>query len=179
MKHLKKYKLFESRLDIDEFENYISDILLELEDEGLQVNISRTRKDIEDDTLQRKTIRTDIFIEISIYRPFGSPDRVIQTRPGSAGVKYPGKLFFWYEVKEAIIRLNDWYYEYSGNEFTPGIDGKTSSELAKMGIKYNSNSPFRMFTSGVEFGIGWHKPEDFDNFGDFISFVGLRIQIKF
>ena len=45
MKHLKTYKLFES--NIDEFEDNIRDILLELEDEGLQIEIDRTRKDVE------------------------------------------------------------------------------------------------------------------------------------
>ncbi len=35
-----------------------------------------------------------------------------------------------------------------------------------------------MFSGGVEFGTGWHKPEDFNNFGDYISFTNLRIEMK-
>ena len=168
MKYIKSYKIFESR--IDDMEDEIGDILLELGDNGLQIEIDRTRKDRE--------VSTDTFIEVRVMRPFGSPDRVVPGVPQPPGGKYPGNLFFWYEVKESIIRLNNWYYEYSGNEYTPGISGKTSQELAKIGIKYNTNSPFRMFTSGTEFGIGWHKPEDFDNLGDFISFTSLRIELK-
>ena len=172
MKHLKTYKLFESR--INDMEDNIQDILLELEDIGLQIEMDRTRKDVEDDTLQRRVKRTDVFVEVRIMRPFGAPDRVIPGVPQPPGGKYPGNLFFWYEVKDAIIRLNDWYYEYSGSEYTPG---KTAQELASIGIKYNTNSPFRMFNAGIEFGIGWYKPEDFDGVGDYISFDRLRIEI--
>ena len=179
MKHLKTYKLFESRND--DMEDNIQDILLELEDIGLQIEMDRTRKD-KDYTFSPdgSPIKgyTSTFIEVRIMRPFGAPDRVIPGVPQPPSGKYPGNLFFWYEVKDAIIRLNDWYYEYSGNEYTPGIDGKTSSELAKIGIKYNTNSPFRMFNGGIEFGIGWYKPEDFDGIGDYISFDRLRIEMK-
>jgi len=176
VKYIKSYKIFESR--IDDMEDEIKDILLELEDNGLQIEIDRTRKDREDRSSGRTQVFTDTFIEVRIMRPIGSPDRVVPGVPQPPGGKYPGNLLFWYEVKESIIRLNNWYYEYSGNKYTPGISGKTSQELAKIGIKYNTNSPFRMFTSGTEFGIGWHKPEDFDNFGDFISFTSLRIELK-
>jgi hypothetical protein len=173
VKYIKSYKIFESR--IDDMEDIIRDILIELEDQGLQIEIDRTRKDVESSSIKGYT---DTFIEVRIMRPWGSPDRVIPGVPQPPGGKYPGNLFFWYEVKESIIRLNNWYYEYSGNEYTPGISGKTSQELAKIGIKYNTNSPFRMFTSGTEFGIGWYKPENFDNLGDFISFSSLRIELK-
>lgn len=179
MKYLKTYKLFESR--IDDMEDEIKDILLELEDLGLQVEMDRTRKDVE----RSSTGYTDTFIEVRIMRPFGSPDRVVPDVPQPPGGKYPGNLFFWYEVKDAIIRLNNWYYDYSGNELTPGISGKTAQELANIGIKYNTNSPFRMFNAGIEFGnagidfgIGWYKPEDFDGIGDYISFNRLRIEMK-
>lgn len=174
MNHLKSYKIFESH--IDDFEDNVKDILLELEDIGLQIEIDRTRKDKENSSIKGSS---DIFIEVRIMRPFGSPDRVIPGAPEPTTGTYPGNIFLWKEVKDAIIRLNDWYYEYSGNEFTPGISGKTAQELAKIGIKYNTNSPFRMFSSGVgEFGVGWHKPEDFDSLGDFISFTSLRIEMK-
>ncbi len=177
MKHIKTYKIFESC--IDDFEDVIRDILLELEDLGLQVEIDRSRKDIEDDTLQRKVKRSEVFVEVRIMRPWNSPRRSIPGAPAPPGGTYPGNIFLWKEVKDAIIRLNEWYYEYSGNEFTPGISGKTAQELAKIGIKYNTNSPFRMFASNAgEFGIGWHKPEDFDHVGDFISFTSLRIEMR-
>ena len=172
MKHLKSYKLFESR--INDMEDEIKDILIELEDNGLQIEMDRTRKDVEGSSKGY----TDTFIEVRIMRPYESPDRVIPGVPQPPGGKYPGNLFFWYEVKDAIIRINDWYYEYSGNELTPGISGKTAQELANIGIKYNTNSPFRMFNAGIEFGIGWHKPEDFDGVGDYISFDRLRIEMK-
>jgi hypothetical protein len=176
MKHLKSYKIFESA--IEDLENYVQDILRDLEDNGLQVNISRIHKDVEDDTIQRKVKRTDVYLEVYITRHLGSPNRVIPGVPQPPSGSYPGNLFFWYEVKDAIIRLNNWYYDYSDNEYTPGISGKTAGELAKIGIKYNTNSPFRMFNSGIEFGIGWHKPEDFNGIGDYISFTNFRLMIK-
>lgn len=178
MKHLKTYKLFES--NIDDFEENVRDILLELEDEGLQIEIDRTRKDKDYPfSPDGSPIEGNTFIEARIMRPWGSPQRVIPGAPEPPGGTYPGNIFLWKEVKDAIVRLNDWYYEYSGNELTPGISGKTAQELAKIGIRYNSNSPFRMFASGVgEFGVGWHKPEDFDHVGDFISFTSLRIEMR-
>ncbi len=162
--HLKTYELFES---VEEYEGIIRDILIELEDDGLDI-------EIENYIWEENNI-----IWVYIQRPVGSPDREIPGVPQPPGGKYPGNLFFWYEIKDAIIRLNDWFYEYSENELTPGINSKTARELEKIGIKYNSNSPFRMFSGGVEFGVGWHKPEDFKNFGDYISFTNLRIEMKF
>lgn len=174
MRYLKSYKIFES--NIDEFEDNVRDILLELEDLGLQIEIDRTRKDKEGSSIKGYS---DIIIEVRIMRPYGSPQRIIPDAPQPPGGSYPGNIFLWKEVKDAIVRLNEWYYEYSGNELTPGISGKTAQELAKIGIKYNTNSPFRMFASNAgEFGIGWHKPEDFDNLGDFISFTSIRIEMK-
>ncbi len=35
-----------------------------------------------------------------------------------------------------------------------------------------------MFMSGIEFGIGWHKPEDFDGVGDYITSSSIRIEMK-
>jgi hypothetical protein len=160
MKYLKTYRLFESFEIIDE--KIIRDLLIELEDDGLEVSINKK----------------DNLIQVYITRPQGSPDREIPGVPQPPSGKYPGNLFFWYEIKDAIIRLNDWFYEYSENEYTPGINDKIKGQLSKIGIKYNSNSPFRMFSGGVEFGTGWHKPEDFKNFGDYISFTILRIEMK-
>lgn len=176
MKWLKKYRAFES--NIDRIEDDVMDILLELEDKGLQVSVSKTRHDVEDDSLQRNIKRTDTFIEVYINRPWGSKDRVIPGAPEPPSGKYPGPIFLWMEVKDAIIRLNNWYYDYSGQEGTPGISGRTVGDLEKLGIKYKTNSPFRMFNGGVEFGIGWYKPEDFENVGDFISFTSLKILIR-
>jgi hypothetical protein len=165
MKYLKSYKLFES--SIEDLEDNVRDILLELEDIGLQIEIDRTHKDVEDDTLQRRVKRTDVLVEVRIMRPFGAPDRVIPGVPQPPSGKYPGNLFFWYEIKDAIIRLNDWYYEYSGNEFTSFINSFGFYDY-----------PFKMFNTGIEFGIGWYKPEDFNGIGDYISFSRLRIEMK-
>ena len=167
----------ESHSNINEVEDDVRDILLELEDTGLfQVEIDRTRKDKQSSSVKDYS---EIFLEVRIMRPWNSPQRYIPGAPEPPGGTYPGDIFLWKEIKDVIVRLNQWYYEYSGNEITPGISGKTAQELSKIGIKYNSNSPFRMFSSGVgEFGVGWHKPEDFDNLGDFISFTSLRIEMK-
>ena len=166
----------ESYSNIDDVEDDVRDILLELEDTGLfQVEIDRTRKDKQSSSVKGYT---EIFLEVRIMRPWNSPKRVIPGAPEPPGGTYPGDIFLWKEIKDVIVRLNQWYYEYSGNEFTPGISGKTAQELAKIGIKYDTNSPFRMFNGGIEFGIGWYKPEDFDNLGDFISFTSLRIEMK-
>jgi hypothetical protein len=171
MKKLKKYTLFETSRLVDDIEDYVGDILIELEDIGFQIEISRSRKDVKDK-------EDEIYLEIRIMRPWGSPSRVIPNAPVPPGGKYPGDVFIWREVKDSIIRLNDWYYSYSDNEYSPGINSKIYSELSKIGIKYDSNSPFRMFHGGVEFGIGWSNPEDFDNLGDLISFTSLRIIIR-
>ena len=170
MKKLKLYKDFEIKRrkeshffesNIDEFTECVNDILLEIQDDGFQIEMSEFHKD--DDSL---------VLEVCITRSLRSLH----------------KSFFWKDVKDSIIRLNEWYYGYSGNELTPGINGKTIKELAKIGIRYKSNSPFRMFSSipkptwpiseSDEFGIGWYKPEDFDNLPDFTSFTILRIEMK-
>ena len=167
MKHLKSYKLFESR--IEDFEDNIQDILLELEDIGLQIEIDRTHKDVEDDTLQRRIKRTDVFVEVRIMRPFGSPDRVIPDVPQPPSGKYPGNLFFWYEIKDTIIRLTEWYYSEGGYE---PIDKNSEYRWEK------DKSPLRFFGSGIEMYIGNSKEEDFRGIGDYISFSNFRITIK-
>lgn len=153
-----------------EFLDQVSDILLELEDIGLLAERSIIRKDIKD--------RTEKYLELTIRRPWGSPDRVMPNLPTPPAGKYSGELFFWYEIKDVIIRLNHFYYEFSGNENTSGINSKIYSELGKIGIRYNSNSPFRMFMDGIEFGIGWYKPEDFSGISDLISLSRLRIEMR-
>jgi hypothetical protein len=168
MRYLKTYtKLFESRIDY--LENYVHDILLELEDDkGLQVEISRISKDVEDDTLQRRMIRTDVFLEVYIRRPWGAENREI---PGVFNPQggYPGNLFFWYEIKETIIRLTEWYYSQA--PYDP---------IHKLTIyrKDKDNSPLRFFSSGIEFLTGCSKEQDFNGIGDYISFSNFRLMIK-
>ena len=154
MRYIKSYKLFES-ISKEEIE----DILVDLKDDGFVVIIN-------DDYLDKYDLR--------ITRPGSEPRNI----PGSTwGGLYPGDVFIWKEIKDSIIRLNNWYYDYSGNDRTPGINYNIVSKLSKIGIKYNSSSPFRMYNSGVEFGVGWCKPEDFDKLGDDISFTSLRIEM--
>ena len=151
MKHIKSYKIFESR--IEDLEDNVKDILLELEDEGFQIEISRISKDVDGDTLQRRTIRTDVFLEVRISRPWGSTK---------------GGIIIWREIKDVIIRLTEWYYSQSIYE---PIDKETVYRVDK------DDSPLRLFNGGIEFGIGWSKEEDF-TLGDFISFSNLRMEIK-
>lgn len=148
MKYLKSYKVFESR--IQDLENNVQDILLELEDEGFQIEMSRISKDVEDDTLQRVIKRTDVFLEVRVSRPLSYP------------------IFIWREVKDAIIRLTEWYYSQSIYE---PIDKETIYRTDK------DNSPLRFSNSGIEFGIGWSKEEDFI-LDDLIRFTSLRMEIK-
>ena len=167
MRYLKTYtKLFES--NIEDLENYVHDILLELEeDKGLQFSISRIRKDVEDD-IQRKIINTDVFLEVYINRPWGAENREI---PGVVNPQggYPGNLFFWYEIKETIIRLTEWYYSQA--PYDP-IDKETIYRTDK------DNSPLRFFASGIEFLTGCSKEEDFNEIGEYISFTNFRLMIK-
>ena len=167
MRYLKTYtKLFES--NIEDLENYVHDILLELEeDKGLQVNISRIRKDVEDD-IQRKIINTDVFLEVYINRPWGAENREILGVVNPEG-GYPGNLFFWYEIKDTIIRLTEWYYSQA--PYDP-IDKETIYRTDK------DNSPLRFFASGIEFLTGCSKEEDFNGIGDYISFTNFRLMIK-
>jgi hypothetical protein len=168
MRYLKTYKIFESRIDY--LENYVHDILLELEDDkGLQVEISRIRKDVEIEPEKfLNKLRTDIYLEVYIRRPWGAENREI---PGVVNPQggYPGNLFFWYEIKETIIRLTEWYYSQA--PYDP-IDKVTIYRNDK------DNSPLRFFASGVEFLTGCSKEEDFNEIGDYISFTNFRLMIK-
>lgn len=187
MRYLKSYKLFESR--IQDLEDDVHDILIELEDEGLQIEMSRISKDVEDDMRRGQgtsVLRTDVFLEVRILKPWNSPDREMPNLPSAAlarrllqnhgflwGGKYPllrqelqGNLFFWFEIKDAIIRLTEWYYSQSIHK---PIDKKDK--------QFKEDSPLRFFNSGIEFGVGWSKEEDFP-LDDLISFTSLRIEIK-
>ena len=136
MKHLKSYKLFESR--IVDLEDDVRDILLELEDEGFQIEISRISKDVEIDTEGYFCHnRTDVFLEVRVMRPWGSSDRVIPNSPTPPGGTYPGNIFIWREVKDAIIRLTEWYYSQSIHE---PIDKETIYRTAGKIIKINNVS---------------------------------------
>lgn len=168
MKYIKSYKIFES--NIDDIEDIIKDLLVELEDDGLQVEIDRLHKDVEDDTIQRRIKRTNVFIEVRISRPWGSPDREMPNLPAPPGGKYPGNLFFWFEVKDAITRLTEWYYSQSIYE-----------PIAKNPNLYRwekDESPLRFFGSGIEMCFGFTNTKDFENVGDLISFSSFRIELK-
>ena len=172
MKHIKSYKIFESR--IEDLEDNVKDILLELEDEGFQIEISRISKDV---YLKVGYIsyyqRTDVFLEVRISRSWDSPK---------------GGIIIWGEIKDVIIRLTEWYYSQS--IYRP-IDKETVYRTDKDAVRSTkslseilpSDSPLRFFNGGIEFGIGWSKEEDF-TLGDFIrnkpenDFSNLRMEIK-
>jgi hypothetical protein len=150
---------------IEEMEEDAEDIMQELKDEGFKISFERDPS-------------TPVYsgsMAIRIERPYGSPAREIPGLPPPPGGLYPGGIFAWKEVKDTVIRLNDWYYSYSGRDYTPGINGDISNKLTNIGIKVERKSPFRLFSGGTEFGIGWSSPEDFDNLGDTITFTGLTI----
>lgn len=169
MKYLKKYKLFESNPQDDERrENDIRDISLEFEDAGLICSISKIRKDVELEDFWKKS-RVDKYLEIYLSRPWNSPKRQI---PGVVNPEggYPGNLFFWYEIKDTVIRLAKWYYEV-----------EVIYEPIDKSVVYRNEkdqSPLRFFGSGIEMLIGCSKEEDFQKVGDFISFTNFRIMIK-
>jgi hypothetical protein len=165
VKYLKKYNLITESVEL--LTQGVEEILQEIVDDGLVVDISDY---------------TD-YIDIRISRPSGSPDRSMSNlpTPPSKGGKYPGELFFWFEVKDAIIRLTEWYYGYREKDYTPGINYKIYSELRKMGIDYKSSSPMRFFFGygdNNEFGIGWSSEKDFEGITDTISFSKLIIKMK-
>ena len=169
MKYLKKYKLFESNPQDDERrENDIRDISLEFEDAGLICSISKIRKDVELEDFWKKS-RVDKYLEIYLSRPWNSEKREI---PGVVNPEggYPGNLFFWYEIKDTVIRLAKWYYEVE-SIYDP-IDKSVVYRNEK------DQSPLRFFGSGIEMLIGCSKEEDFQKVGDFISFTNFRIMIK-
>lgn len=151
MKHLKSYKyLFESR-------DYVKDILLELEDIGLKIKIDRAED----------------LLEVCILRPFIS-DELDEEESVVYHNLYGGKLFFWHEIKDDIIRLNDWYYKYSGiNDKTFRMFKDTALGPAIQNLAMVDQKGYK----GIEFGIGWHKPEDF-NISDHTAFNRLIIEIK-
>ena len=182
MKHLKTYKLFESvseeiirQILFDISDNDIFNLFIEENDSCLEVFIQTRNYQ----KLIRQYLSGDVLDSNSKREIPGAPvppNCLKSKHPNySQGGGYPSDIFLWFEIKDTIIRLCE--YVYSETEFTPGINSKAFSELRNMGIKYESNSPFRMFSGGNEFGIGWCKEEDF-TLGDFISFTSLKLIIK-
>lgn len=171
MRHLKTYRVFESNY-LDRFSdlkmfNNIKDILLELEDNDIFRIDTTLLKDWSTDYANSETEVVD-----GRMLPKDRADylEIYIVKKGSKEV------FLWSEVKEYIIRLCEYYY--SETENTPGIDSKIFNDLRKIGINYKSNSPFRMFHNSYdEFGIGWHKEEDF-KLDDSFTFTSLKIIIK-
>lgn len=164
----RNYKMGELLQNFNESvsEQTIKDIFLDMTDDDSNFNVS----------IRRSWEKSEF--EVIITRGSfldGRNKREIPGAPVPPGGGYPANLFLWFEIKDTIIRLCE--YVYSETELTPGINSKQFNALRNMGIKYESNSPFRMFNGGVEFGIGWHKEEDF-TLGDFISFTSLKIVIK-
>jgi len=116
------------------------------------------------ESVSEQTVR-DILLEITDDKIPGAP-----TPPGSG---YPANLFLWFEIKDTIIRLCE--YVYSETDLEP-IENKPFQQWYLQQGHF-AKSPFRMKNGGTEFGIGWHKAEDF-TLGDFISFTGLKLIIK-
>lgn len=156
MKYLKRfnaeYKIYESNNNILQD---VEDILIDLEDYGLEYKISE-KPGCDPATTSRLSSKMAFFkhLEIDIKRPFNSIDREIPGAPVPPGGKYPKDIFLWKEVKDVIIRLNQWYFQ----EF--------------------KNVNFKMYSGGTEFGIGWNKEEDFSGIGDLISFTNLKIVFR-
>jgi hypothetical protein len=133
----------------------LEDILNDLEEVGLEYEVSK-KPGCDPATASRLSLKIPFFkhLEITIERPYNSFDREIPGAPVPPGGKCRKDIFIWREVKDIIIRLNQWYFQ----EF--------------------KNVNFKMYSSGVEFGIGWNKEEDFSGIGDLISFTNLKIVFR-
>jgi hypothetical protein len=156
MRYLKKYKLFESVS-----EKTVRDILLDITDDS---NFNVEIKEV------------DNHLEVYITRGSYLDSRKTREIPGAPtppGSGYPANLFLWFEIKDTIIRLCEYVYSETGLE---PIENKPFQQWY-LQQEHFAKSPFRMINSGTEFGIGWHKAEDF-TLGDFISFTGLKLIIK-
>ena len=157
MKHLKSYKLFESVS-----EQTVRDILLEITDDS---NFNVEIKEV--DGFPYLDNHLEVYITRGSYLD-SRKTREIPGAPTPPGSGYSNNLFLWFEIKDTIIRLCE--YVYSETELDP-IDNRTCHPIQR------KKSPFRMKNGGTEFGIGWHKAEDF-TLGDFISFTELKLIIK-
>ena len=157
MKHLKSYKLFESVS-----EKTVREILFDITDDS---NFNVDIKEV------------DNHLEVYITRGSYLDSRKTREIPGAPDAPggYPANLFLWFEIKDAIITLCEYVYKESGLE---PIENRHFQQWY-LQQEHFAKSPFRMKNvgSGSEFGIGWHKAEDF-TLGDFISFTGLKLIIK-
>ena len=162
MERLKTYEVFESDYVYkgDNMRDDIHDILLDLEDIGLKVDTTFVVKNF-----KRVPNRC---IEVYISRQWGAKDREI---PGVVNPEggYPGNLLFWYEIKDSIVRLTNWYYSQS--KYKP-IDKSSQFRWEK------DDSPLRFFGSGIEMFIGFSEEKDFDKLGDFTSFTSFRLMVR-
>jgi hypothetical protein len=155
VKHLKSYKIFESVS-----EQTVREKLYDItDDSNFNIDIGYASRD----GIKESMI---VFITRGSYQD-SRKTREIPGAPEPPG-GYPSNLFLWFEIKDTIIRLCE--YVYSETESEP-IENKTQHPIQR------KKSAFRMFNGGVEFGIGWHKEEDF-TLGDFISFTSLKLVIK-
>jgi hypothetical protein len=156
MRYLKKYKLFESDYLHREgrMRDDIHDILVDLEDIDLVVKTTRVSKGIQD------------YLEVYISRKSDAKNREI---PGVVNPEggYPGDLLFWYEIKDSIIRLTEWYY--SQGRYKP-IDNVSKVKATDI--------PLRFFCSGIEMLVGCSEEKDFEKVGDFLSFTSFRLLIR-
>ena len=158
MKFLKPYKLFESVSD-----QTVREILFDITDDS---NFNVEIKEV------------DNHLEVYITRGSYLDSRKTREIPGAPtppGSGYTANLFLWFEIKDAIITLCEYVYKESGLE---PIENRHFQQWY-LQQEHFAKSPFRMKNvgSGSEFGIGWHKAEDF-TLGDFISFTGLKLIIK-
>ena len=150
MKHLKTYKLFESIS-----EKTVREILFDITDDS---NFNVDIKEV-DNHLEVYITRT----RKKSWLEHLNGKREIPGAPIPPGGGYPLEIFLWMEIKDTIIRLCEYVY--------------SDTELEPIENRHFAKSPFRMINNGTEFGIGWHKAEDF-TIGDFTSFIGLRLIIK-
>ncbi len=156
MRYLKKYKIFESVS-----EKTVRDILLDITDDS---NFNVDIKEVDN--------HLEVYITRGSYLD-SRKTREIPEAPTPPGSGYPSNLFLWFEIKDTIIRLCEYVYGESGLE---PIENKPFQQWY-LQQEHFAKSPFRMKNGGTEFGIGWHKAEDF-TLGDFISFTGLKLIIK-
>lgn len=162
MKYLKKYKLFDSVS-----EETIEHLLLDITDDS---NFNVDIKEV------------DNHLEVYITRGSYSDrrkTREIPEAPTPSSVRntlfggYTANLFLWFEIKDTIIGLCEYVYSETGTE---PIENKRFQQWY-LQEEHFAKSPFRMKNGGTEFGIGWHKAEDF-TLDDSISFTGLKLIIK-
>lgn len=158
MNYLKNFKIFESDFLYreDRMRDDIHDILLDLEDIDLVVKSTRISKNLQ------------AYLEVYISRKSDAKDREITGVVNPEG-GYPGNLLFWYEIKDSIIRITEWYYSQS--QYEP-IDKKSQFRWEK------DDSPLRFFGSGIEMFVGWSEEKDFEKVGDFISYTSFRLMVR-